>query len=324
MARFAFFGTPEFAVPSLEALISLSELDHEIGLVVCQPDKPKGRGKKVLAPPVKERALEHNLLVTQPKTLKAGTEDGEAFFDLFQSLNIDLAVVAAYGRIIPNRLLKNPGSGFLNVHGSLLPRWRGAAPIQRAIQAGDTQTGVALMDMVFELDAGDVYTASAVNISDDDDALTLSAQLAQKGKTLLIDHIPQILAGNLPKTPQPPEGITYAAMLEKSESRLDWNLSARQLFNHIRAMYPWPGSLTYCEGAPLKLFSPYLVDESSIGQCGLIRHSSKELHVQTGQGIIGFREIQQQSRKKVRVEDFLRGHRFAKGAIFEDPPAKTT
>lgn len=323
MARFAFFGTPDFAVPSLDALLALSDHGHDIALVVCQPDKPKGRGKKVLAPPVKERALEHQLRVAQPTTLKAGTEDGEAFFELFQSLNIDLAVVAAYGRILPNRLLKHPPHGFVNVHGSLLPRWRGAAPIQRAIQAGDPTTGIALMDMVFELDAGDVYVESEMNITDSDDALSLSQKLAQRGKELLIQWIPEILKGSLPKTPQPEDGVTYASMLKKSESRLDWDQPARQLFNHVRAMHPWPGSVTTFQGEPIKLFSPYLVDETSTGQPGLIVEDTKTLHIQTKKGLIGFHEIQQQSRKRVNVGDFLRGRKLEAGAAFVNPPSQS-
>jgi methionyl-tRNA formyltransferase len=316
MATLAFFGTPEFAVPSLDALLELQQSGHNVALVVCQPDKPKGRGKKIVAPPVKERALQAERRVAQPTTLKAGTPDGEAFFSLFQELKIDLAVVAAYGRIFPNRLLSLPPFGFLNVHASLLPRWRGAAPIHRAIEAGDPSTGVALMDMVFALDAGDVYASEETKILANDDAVTLTDKLARMGHDMLLTHIPQILDGSLPKTPQPEDGITYAQMLKKSDGQINWRTSATQICNHARAMSPWPGTFTTYQGAPLKLFMPTIVDANQTGLApGTILPTPDRLEVQTARGIIRFEQIQMQSRKKVAVEDFLRGHSFATGTV---------
>jgi len=206
MAKLAFFGTPEFALPSLNALI---ESEHEVVLCVCQPDRRAGRGKKMQMPPIKVRALEAGIEVLQPATLKKGTDSGDAFWERFIGLNLDLGVVAAYGRILATRILTTPTHGFVNVHGSLLPRWRGAAPVQRAIEAGDTRTGVCLMDMVFALDAGDVYAARAIPISAQDTGATLTTKVAELGADLLSEHLDALLEGGLEKSPQPEENIGH-------------------------------------------------------------------------------------------------------------------
>jgi methionyl-tRNA formyltransferase len=255
--KLAFFGTPDFALPALDAVAAhCSAHGDELCLVVCQPDKPRGRGKKMQPPPTKSRAIALGIPVEQPPTLKQGTPSGDAFFELLTSLELDLAVVAAYGRILPGRVLRAPKQEMVNVHASLLPRWRGAAPIQRAIEAGDTETGVCLMHMVFKLDAGDVYGRASTPISDDDDAAILSARLGALGHGLLLEHLPALLRGELSRTPQPDEGVTYAEMLNKDDGALDFSRPARALFNQCRAMVPWPGSFTTMAGEPLKLFAP--------------------------------------------------------------------
>ena len=266
MARLAFFGTPALAATCLQALLDRHDKhEHDLVVVVCQPDRPQGRGQKVEAPPVKQLALTRNIEVLQPSTLKKDTPDGEAFFARFAALQVDLAVVAAYGRIVPRRVLDLAPRGFVNIHASLLPRWRGAAPIQRALQAGDRQTGVCLMHMVPALDAGDVYAKDTVAISDDDDGATLTDKVAACGAGLLSRHLDDLLAGRLARAPQPDDGVTYAEMLTKDEANVPFEKNARAVFDHCRAMVPWPGNHTTIDGELLKLFSPSLTDVDTTG-----------------------------------------------------------
>jgi methionyl-tRNA formyltransferase len=262
MARLAFFGTPELAATCLQALVTTR---HDVVVVVCQPDRPQGRGHKLEAPPAKKLALAHQLEVLQPETLKKDTPSGEAFFAAFREKAVDLAVVAAYGRIIPRRLLELPPREFVNVHASLLPRWRGAAPIHRCIEAGDRETGVCLMHMVPALDAGDVYARGTVAIDDSDDGVSLTAKVAALGGRLLCEHIDALLEGRLPRVPQGEEGVTYAEMLKKEEARVDFTTTARAAFNHVRAMQPWPGASIEHGGETLKLFGPQLTDVDTSG-----------------------------------------------------------
>jgi methionyl-tRNA formyltransferase len=314
MARLAFFGTPDFAVPSLEALLAARGRGHEVALVVCQPDKPKGRGKAMQPPPVKARALEEGLAVAQPATLKKGTPDGDAFRAQLAALELDLAVVAAYGRILPRGVLALPKRGFVNVHGSLLPRWRGAAPVQRAIEAGDDVTGACLMDMVFELDAGDVYACAEVPIAADDDGGTLSEKVARLGHDLLVTHLEALLAGHLVKTPQPEEGVTYAHMLKKEEGEVRWKRSAREVVDHARAMHPWPGAYTLLEGEVLKLFQPR-VSERRVDDAepGTVLASDDGLHVAAGEGAVRFAEAQLPGKRRMPVGDLVRGRPIEAG-----------
>jgi methionyl-tRNA formyltransferase len=264
MHRIAFFGTPELAATCLGALIDQTR--HPVVAVVCQPDRPQGRGHKLEPPPVKKLALERGLVVLQPETLKKDTVDGDAFFSAFSELKIDLAIVAAYGRIIPKRVLALPPREFVNVHGSLLPRWRGAAPIQRAIEAGDAETGICLMHMVQALDAGDVYATGKIAIDDDDDGASLTIKMAALGASMLREHLEALVEGALPRVPQATEGLTYAEMLKKEEARLDFSLPMRAVFNHARAMQPWPGTVLELGGETLKLFGarPTDLDTSSV------------------------------------------------------------
>jgi len=266
MARLAFLGTPALAATCLQALLDRHDRrEHDVVAVVCQPDRPQGRGQKVEASPVKQRALQAGVPVLQPTTLKKGSPDGDEFFGRFSSLGVDMAVVAAYGRIVPQRLLDLPPRGFVNVHASLLPRWRGAAPIQRALQAGDRQTGVCLMHMVPALDAGDVFATDTVTITDDDDGATLTDKVAARGAALLGRHLDDLLAGRLPRAPQPDEDVTYASMLTKDEAAVPFQETARAVFDHCRAMVPWPGSQTVVDGEVVKLFQPALTDVDTSG-----------------------------------------------------------
>jgi len=256
MARIAFFGTPELAATCAVAVAdACAARGHDLVLGVCQQDKPVGRGHKVEAPPVKRVLVERGVSVLQPATLKKGTADGDAFFDAFVAAHIDLAIVVAYGRILPERLLKLPPRGFVNVHASLLPRWRGAAPIQRAIEAGDKETGVCLMDMVKELDAGDVFAERRIAIDDADTGEMLAKKIGDLGAAMLSDHLDDLLAGALRRVPQPAEGVTYAAMLSKDEGVVDFDSSAQAVFDRCRAFLPWPGSQAALVGGEVvKLF----------------------------------------------------------------------
>lgn len=316
MARLAFFGTPDFAVSSLEALLHFDE--HDIVCVVCQPDRPKGRGKAVQPPPVKVCAQNANLPVLQPTTLKKGTPDGDSFYEEFQKLQVDLAVVTAYGRIIPRRILTNPVRGFVNVHASLLPRWRGAAPIQRAIEAGDAETGVCLMDMVYELDAGAVYAHQSVSIDPHETSAELTPRLAHLGKEMLIQHLNDLLAGRLEKTPQDESKVTYAHMLQKEEGRLDWGKPTSALMNQVRAMHPWPGSYTSFGGDVLKLFEPAEVVVDDEAAAGTVLANTPRLIVATQDGAIAFGEGQFPGKKRMPFDVLMRGKEIPVGSALGD------
>lgn len=313
MARLAFFGTPDLAARQLQALI---DSGHDVVLVVAQPDRPKGRGQKLEPPPTKALALARGLEVAQPETLKKDTPSGEDFFRRFASKNVEMAVVAAYGRIIPRRLLDLPPRGFVNVHASLLPRWRGAAPIQRAIEAGDDKTGVCLMHMVPELDAGDVYARAEVAIDPDDDGETLTVKVAELGARLLAAELDALLEGKLPRVPQPLEGITYAEQLTKDEGRIDWTKGEKRVRDHARAMHPWPGAFTTLAGPAgvevLKLF----VARKAAGQGPpgeVLGTADGSLVVGTGDGAVAFLEAQLPNKKRLPVADLVRGRPIAAG-----------
>ena len=310
MARLAFFGTPELAAVQLRALLSSR---HEVVLVVAQPDRPKGRGQKLEPPPVKALALQHGLPIAQPETLKKDSPSGEMFFEALSSAAVDLAIVAAYGRIIPRRLLELPKRSFVNVHASLLPRWRGAAPIQRAIEAGDALTGVCLMHMVAGLDEGDVYARAQLPIEPADDGETLTAKVAASGAQLLLEHIDALLQGSLARVPQPDEGVTYAHQLSKDEGRIDWSKGARRVRDHARAMHPWPGAFSSLDGETLKLFQPE--HALSTGPAGVVLGTADGLVVGTGDGAVAFMQAQLPNKKRMQVSDFVRGRPIAAGTI---------
>ena len=306
MARIAFFGTPAFAATTLQALIDATRgTEHDVVLVVAQPDKPQGRGQKLQAPPTKVLAELHGIEVAQPTTLKAGTPDGEAIWAKLSSLDLDLAVVAAYGRIMPKRILALPKRECVNVHGSLLPRWRGSAPVQRAIEAGDDVTGVCLMHMVYDLDAGDVYVRESIPIADDDDSETLMDKLALLGGNILKAHLQELLDGALPRVPQASEGLILAPMLRKEEAKVDFDKPARDVMNHARAMVPWPGATTILDGEVLKLFTPRVVSGS--GKPGTVLRVDDGLVVACGTGAVSFAEVQQPNKRRIAVRDWARG-----------------
>lgn len=245
--RLAFMGTPEFALPTLKALIL--EKSHEVSIVITQPDKPKGRGRQLQMPPVKLLALEHGIPVFQPRKLKENPEILEAV----KKENLDAVIVVAYGKMIPDKMLGLPKHGFVNVHASLLPRFRGAAPINRAIIEGCTVTGVSIMQIDSGMDSGPVFLEAKAPITDEDDAISLSHRLSELGAEKLLEALTLLGQGNIKAVPQRHEEATYAPMLAKEEGEIDWGKDPKTIHNMIRGLVPWPCAYTYLEAKILKI-----------------------------------------------------------------------
>lgn len=295
--RLLFMGTPEFAVPCLTRLIADG---YEIAGVFTQPDKPKGRGHKLAPPPVKELALQHNLPVYQPEKLR----DGRAL-EIFRSLKPDLAVVVAYGRILPKELLEVPPFGCINVHGSLLPKYRGAAPIQWSVLNGDPSGGITTMYMAEGLDSGDMILQEETPIGENETSGELYERLSQMGASLLLETVKQVLAGNAPRIPQEESQATLAPMLEKSMGQLDFSKPAFAVHKWICGMNPWPAASTLLDGMPVKVYRSRIVQGE--GEPGTIL-PGKGLTIACGQGAVELLEIQAQGGKRMAAADYLRGH----------------
>lgn len=304
-------GTPDFAVPCVEALSAHPAC--ELALVVCQPDKRHGRHKTPQPPPVKVAALAAGVPVAQPRRLKRG-----AFPERLEALRPDLVVVTAYGRILPPRILAAPRLGCVNAHASLLPRWRGAAPIQWSIVSGDPETGVCLMQMDEGLDTGPVLARETTPIRPDDTGKTVHDRLSALGGAMLVRHLEAILAGRVARTAQPTEGATYARMLTREDGRIDWSKPARAVADHLRGFYPWPGAFTTAGGAVLKLFPFAEVVDEATGAPGTVLEAHRGgLLVGCGAGAIRVRELQLQGRKRMPIDAFLLGQasRVAVGSV---------
>ncbi|MCL4263322.1 MAG: methionyl-tRNA formyltransferase [Anaerolineae bacterium] len=300
MHKVVFMGTPDFAVPGLQALI---ETQHVVG-VVTQPDKPAGRGNQLRPSPVKLVAEAANIPVYQPKSLKS--EEAAAPLHDWQP---DVIVVAAFGQILRPHVLALPPHGCLNVHASLLPRWRGASPIQHALLAGDAQTGVCLMQMDVGLDTGPVYVCETTPIAAADTAVTLHDRLANLGAALLRQHLSAILSGQLLPMPQDDSHSTYAPMIKKEDGRLDWQQNSDQLDRHIRAMTPWPGAFTVWQGQVLKILRAGVADgRLPTGSPGQVVEVNGRVVVLSGTGGIQLLEVQLAGKKAMSVAEFLRGH----------------
>jgi len=300
--RIAFFGTPPFAVPSLRACQAVGA----VVAVVTQPDRPRGRGQHVAPSAVKEVAERAALPVLQPPRLK-GTDFGERL----RALRLDVAVVAAYGRILPPDVLSAPRLGCLNVHASLLPRWRGAAPIQWAIASGDAETGVCLMQMEAGLDTGPVLALRRTPILPEDTSETLHVRLAELGGELVRDEVPRFLAGTLTPRPQPAEGVTLARMVEKEDGRLDWTRPAVELERRVRAFVPWPSAWTQLGPHLLKVWRAVVVPGS--GPPGTVLAAHGTLDVASGDGALRLLEVQPEGKRRMNAAEFLRGHRLGEG-----------
>lgn len=296
-------GTPAFAVPSLEALVAAG---HEVCGVFSQPDKPVGRHQNALQPtPVKACALMHDIPVFQPVKLRDG-----AALALIERLAPELIVVAAYGRILPDEILNYPQKGCINVHSSLLPKYRGAAPIHWAVLNGDEKTGVTIMHMATELDAGDIIAQTETPIGPDEPVDRLYDRLAALGAELLADTVAAIEAGTASRTPQNGAEATLAPMLSKELSPMDWSRPARALHNQVRGLTPWPAAVTTLGGNRCKVFSTVVLDESAGAAPGTVLSAGKDgIRVACGGGtVLRIDELQADGGKRMRAADYLRGH----------------
>ncbi len=307
--KIVFAGTPEFAA---RALAALYEAGHDIPLVLTQPDRPAGRGMTLQASPVKQLALSRGSEVFQPLTLK-----DEAAQEKLRLLAPDVMVVAAYGLILPQAVLDIPLHGCLNIHASLLPRWRGAAPIHRAILAGDAESGVCIMQMEAGLDTGPVLLSASTPITAQDTSQTLHDKLALQGAQLIVSALQRL---PLPAVVQPEAGVTYAAKLDKSEAPLDWRRPAAELDRQIRAFTPFPGTTAVLDGAPLKVWAALPRSESGVP--GTVLAADKHgILVACGSGSLLLTELQKAGGKRLPVAQFLAGHGVSAGARFELPAA---
>ncbi|ALB69177.1 methionyl-tRNA formyltransferase [Cronobacter muytjensii] len=308
--RIIFAGTPDFAARHLEALLSSS---HEIVGVFTQPDRPAGRGKKLMAGPVKVLAEENGLPIFQPKSLRP-VENQE----LVAALNADVMVVVAYGLILPEAVLAMPRLGCINVHGSLLPRWRGAAPIQRSLWAGDTQTGVTIMQMDKGLDTGDMLRKLTCPITAEDTSASLYDKLAQMGPQGLLATLSDLASGAVVPEKQDDAKATYAEKLSKEEARLDWMLSAVQLERCIRAFNPWPVSYFMIDDQPVKVWKASVLDQQSKAAPGTVLEAGKQgIQIATADGILNLEDLQPAGKKPMSAQDLLNSRRewFTPGNI---------
>ena len=299
-------GTPSFALPILRAI---HESTHELIGVVTQPDKSRGRGRKLGISPVKELVTALHLPVMQPQTTK-----DKAFMEEVKRMSPDLIVVAAYGRILMRDFLEIPPLGCINVHASLLPKYRGAAPIQWAIVNGERKTGVTIMKMDEGIDTGDILLAKEVEIGDEDTAQSLHDRLAQVGASLIVKAMDQLDRGTLRPIPQDQRKASYAPPLKKEDGLIDWSRDARDIFNRIRGFNPWPGAFTYLKGSRLKIFTGEIVTEEAGERAGeVVQAGSEGVIVSTGKGSFLIKEVQLEGRKRMPIREFLIGNEIPPG-----------
>lgn len=297
MVDIIFMGTPEFAVPSLWSLSGA----HRVIAVYTQPDRPAGRKQELQPSPVKQAALVHHIPVFQPEKLRKPEVVAQ-----LADLKPDLIVVAAYGQILPQIVLDIPKYGCINVHASLLPRWRGAAPIQAAILAGDTETGVTIMEMEAGLDTGPMLRSEAVDITSTETAQTLHDKLSRLGARLLVETLDDYLRGDLKATPQPEDGVTWAHQIEKEHGRIDWNRTAVEIDRQVRAFTPWPGTFTDWDGQTLKILAGNVIDGQA-APSEVVKHGSG-IAISTQNGLFAPTMVQLAGKKAVSIDEFLRGY----------------
>jgi methionyl-tRNA formyltransferase len=305
--RIVFFGTPEFAVPSLDALLAAPP--HTVAGVVTQPDRPRGRGQRVSDAPVKARALAAGLPVLQPERLKE-----PSFLDGLAAWDADLGVVAAYGKILTDAVLATPRLGMINVHASLLPRYRGAAPVHRAIIAGELATGVTIMRVVKALDAGPMLAKDHRAIGRDETSEEVERDLARLGARLLAAVVDQIARGHAQETAQDDAAATYAHRLTKDDGRVDWRQPAARLHDLVRGLHPWPHAFTYARGQRLILHRAAVADTAVRGEAGTILVAEHDrLIVATGDGALQIAQLQSEGKRPMTTREFLAGHAIARG-----------
>jgi methionyl-tRNA formyltransferase len=308
--RIVFFGTPAFAVPTLTALLSSR---HRVVGAVTQPDRPRGRGHQVSAGPVKQLATAHGVPVLQPERMK-----DEGFLSALRMLDADLGVVAAYGRILTDTMLAIPRLGMINVHASLLPRWRGAAPIHRAILAGDIETGITIMRVVRELDAGPMLAAVREPIGPDQTTEELEPLLATRGAELLLATVHRLAEGPVPEEPQPVAGVTYADRITKDDAPMFWWRPAGELHNQVRALTPWPLAFTHLDGRRLLVVRAEMgVEAAPAGALPgtvLTAHADR-LVIAAGHGTLWLTRVKLEGTRAMDAREFLAGHKVAPGTV---------
>ena len=306
--RIIFAGTPDFAAPALASLI---EAGHKVVLVLTQPDRPSGRGMKLKASPVKELALQHGIKVFQPETLKDAAAQSR-----IEEAKADVMIVAAYGLIIPTNVLNMPRLGCYNIHASLLPRWRGAAPIQRSLLAGDKETGVTIMEVVPALDAGAMISKGVVPITELDTAQTLHDALAKTGADLMAEAMGNLSKyGALASTPQDDSLVTYAEKLQKSEAAIDWNKSADAISKQVRAFNPFPVATAILNGEICRIWMA--TKKSGKGRAGEVIATNETIDVACGEDVLSIHELQLPGGKRLKAREFLTGRQLTVGTHFE-------
>lgn len=310
--RIVFMGTPDFAVPCLRKLV---ENQYNVVGVVTQPDRPKGRKKELAAPPVKEAALALGIPVFQPEKLRVdGVEE-------ILALQPDLIVTAAYGQILPTEMIRYPKYGCINVHASLLPKYRGGAPIHKSIIDGQPETGVTIMYMVEKLDAGDMLSQVRVPIADEDNVGSMHDKLSEAGSDLLLETIPRLIAGEITPVAQDETQVTYAWNIKREDEELHWEKGARELFNQVRGLNPWPVAYTRINGQVMKVWEARILEEDSHSEAvpgTLLAVSPEGIDVQTGKGILRLLAIQPAGKKAMKVSDYARGNvPLQAGMVFE-------
>ena len=309
--RIVFFGTPDFAVPTLEAL---HQSRHPICGVVTQPDRGRGRGQHAQAGPVKQRAEQYGLTILQPERLR---DDG--FLDALRALNPDLGVVAAYGKILTDTVLSIPRRGLINVHASLLPKYRGAAPIHRAIMAGETVTGVTIMRVVKALDAGPMISFATRPIGANETSAEVERDIARIGARALVDAVDALAEGRASETPQKESDATYAHKIEKSDGIIDWSRSAHEIHNQIRGLHPWPHAYSDLQGERIILLQSEverkLPGVQALPGTVLDAHTD-QFRVQTGDGVLRLLMLQREGRRPLTAREFLAGKRIQPDARF--------
>ena len=310
--KIVFMGTPKFAVPVLEMLIE----NYGVDLVITQPDKKVGRKKVLTPPPVKVVALENNIKVLQPEKISTDEET----YNILKDLNPDIIITAAYGQLVPDKILEIPEHKCINVHGSLLPKLRGGAPIQYSILEDHKKTGITIMYMVKKLDAGDMISKVEVDILDSDNYETLHDKLSVAGRDLLNETLPKIFSGDIAPEKQDDEQATFARNILREDEKIDWNTSAREVFNKVRALDPTPGAFTYLDGNVLKIWSSEVVEleeQSSYSKVGtIIKQDKKNIYVLCGNGkVLRVHELQVSGKKRMPVVNFLSNKRDYVGTI---------
>lgn len=309
--RIIFMGTPDFSVPTLEALVAS---EHEVVGVVTQPDKPKGRGKEIHMSPVKECALQHNIPVYQPVRAR-----DEAFVDEMRALNPDVMVVIAFGQILPKSLLELPKYGCVNIHASLLPKYRGAAPIQWAVINGDEETGITTMMMDVEMDTGDILEKTVVKLDPEETGGSLFDRLSLLGGDLILSTLSKLEKGEITPVPQDHEKATYVKKISKSMGDIDWTMDAVSIERLVRGLNPWPSAFTRWNGKMLKIWEAKVLPDPDVKlPCGSVISASDEgLKIQTGAGVLCVTSLQLEGKKRMDTAAFLRGYQVAAGSMME-------